>query len=192
MVCDNATEEANFEVGLYDDDSSNDRPGLLISSDTTNAKGTTAGWKSVAVDWEILPNTVYWIALQVDSTTTGTLIDYDFFGGTGGHSFLLSQTSLPADWDAGGNRDTDSRVAIYAVWEASADSCTCAGASTNWEVDLEDFCVITDACDLTTGNLTFINIGNFTCDAQIDLFNLGDVGSGSVLYVNDECVINVN
>ena len=30
--CDNATEEANFQLGIYDHDSDNDRPGNLLAS----------------------------------------------------------------------------------------------------------------------------------------------------------------
>jgi len=57
---DAVTEEANFEVGLYNDDSVNTMPNELLYSDTTNAKGTTAGWKRVTgVNWSIEPSTVY-------------------------------------------------------------------------------------------------------------------------------------
>ena len=67
------------------------------------------------------------------------------------------------------------------------DSCTCAGLDTNWEVDMADYCVITDACDLGTGELSFTGVGNFTCDAKIETTDMGDVGSGMTIYINGEC-----
>ena len=76
--------------------------------------------------------------------------------------------------------------------EGEEDTCTCTGIDTNWEIDLSDYCVITDDCDLGTGTLSFINDGNVTCDARIDTTNLGDVGSGNIMWVNDECLIIVD
>ena len=66
-----ATEEANFEVGLYSD-AGNDEPETRLFIAATNAKGTGAGWKSATVDWEINENTVYWMSVQCDDTATRT------------------------------------------------------------------------------------------------------------------------
>lgn len=71
------------------------------------------------------------------------------------------------------------------------DTCTCAGLNTNWEIDMLDNCVIMEACDLGTGKLSFINSGNFTCDAQIKTTNLGDPGSGGIVWINDQCELLV-
>ena len=74
--CDNATEAANFEVGLYTNDVANSLPETLLFSDKVNAKGTGTGWKTVAVDWDITPGTIYWIAVQLDDTATSTNFNY--------------------------------------------------------------------------------------------------------------------
>ena len=67
--CDRNTEEANFEVGIYSDEG-NDEPEERLEVNTTNAKGTTDGWKVVTgLNWTISPSTVYWIAAQ---TADGT------------------------------------------------------------------------------------------------------------------------
>ena len=71
------------------------------------------------------------------------------------------------------------------------DTCTCAGLNENWEIDMEDFCIITEDCDLGTGTLSFINNGNFTCDAVIDTTDMGDPGSGGIIWMNDEGRINI-
>lgn len=71
----------------------------------------------------------------------------------------------------------------------TTDTCTCAGLNEDWKVDLSDYCILTTDCDLGTGKLSFTGTGNFTCDARIDTTNMGDIGSGGVLYINDECRI---
>lgn len=71
------------------------------------------------------------------------------------------------------------------------DTCTCAGLDTDWEVDLSDYCVITDNCELGTGTLSFTGTGNFTCDAKINTTNLGDVGNNNIMYIQDDCLINI-
>lgn len=74
--CDNATEEANFEVGIYSHDAANERPNVLLASNKTNAKGTTAGWKTSTVSYTLSASTIYWLAVQLDDTTTTTNFDY--------------------------------------------------------------------------------------------------------------------
>ena len=74
--CDNATEEANFEVGLYSHNAGTNLPNALLNVSRTNAKGTGAGWKNVTVDWAITAGTIYWIAWQLDDTTTTTDANY--------------------------------------------------------------------------------------------------------------------
>ena len=69
------------------------------------------------------------------------------------------------------------------------DTCTCAGLNTNWEIDMSDYCVITDACDLGTGELSFTGVGNFSCDAKIETTDMGDVGASMTIYINDDCRI---
>lgn len=72
----NATEEANFEVGIYDHDSDNNKPGNVVGSlNTTNAKGTDAGWKTSVVNIDLEADTIYWIAVQLDNTSTNTGCD---------------------------------------------------------------------------------------------------------------------
>ena len=81
--CSNATEEANFEVGIYDSDAG-DAPNNLLFSDTTNAKGTDAGWKTSAVNWDLsgYQSADLYVAYQCDDTATTSKIDYSSEGGT--------------------------------------------------------------------------------------------------------------
>ena len=122
--CDNATAtNANFEVGLYSHDAVNNCPGALLFSDIVNEKGTTAGWKTVTVDWDIVPETIYWIAVQLDNTSSQTNTNYT--GGAQG-SLGPSGAALQNPWGS-----TDSReefCAFYAVVGAGVSYIELVGA----------------------------------------------------------------
>jgi len=117
--CDNATEEANFEVGLYNHDAGSDTPDDLLFSDTVNAKGTDAGWKTVSVNWSIDPSTVYWIAVQLDDTATATNIDRQV-GGSGRSSYDNNVAALPVQFSPSATYDFP--VAIYAVYSTEEET----------------------------------------------------------------------
>ncbi|MFH1585382.1 MAG: hypothetical protein ABIB79_01285 [archaeon] len=112
LWCNNATNEANFEVGLYND--SGGAPNNLLEVDRTNAKGTTAGWKNVSVNWSINPSTTYWLAFQIDDT--GTEHDTASSGGLGWSVDYRDTTTLP-DTASADSEDSDGLIGIYAVWE---------------------------------------------------------------------------
>lgn len=122
--CQNATEEADFEVGIYTD-AGNNEPETLVGKSSPEAKGTGLGWKVVTgLNIVISSSTAYWIAQQLDDTASGTLIDFSGSGGNG-TAQLNSQTSLPSDWGTSSITDTDGKIAIYAVWsdtEASSSA----------------------------------------------------------------------
>ena len=111
--CDTASEAANFEVGLYSDDSTS-FPNTRLYVDSTNAKGTTSGWKSVSVDWAIDSSTIYWIAVQLDNTSTTTYTNF-----VSGTRFAKTDNvySLPSSWSD--DNSYAATVTVYAKWEAS-------------------------------------------------------------------------
>lgn len=95
-----ATEEANYEVGLYDDFGG---PWSLLLSNQTNSKGTSSGWKKVYnLNWSLTAGTTYWIAVQCDSTTTPTTINTE--SSIQNYSTKSSVTTLPNPFvsDGGG------------------------------------------------------------------------------------------
>lgn len=129
--CNTATEESNFEVGLYAADGAvvPGEAGTRLYVDNTNAKGTDTGWKRVTVDWTISPNTIYYLAVQLDDTATTTYIVYTSSGG-GGYDYLTSQTTLDSPYGGGTLSDANGMYAIYAVWEAAA--------GTNMQINIGD------------------------------------------------------
>lgn len=119
--CDNATEEANYDVGIYSHDAGNNRPDTIIDSVSTAAKGTTSGWKKISgLSIPIVGSTVYWIGIQLDDTATQT--DWNITAdGTQKLDWKTSQTSLPTTW--GASSGTDGYLAgVYALVEFSSES----------------------------------------------------------------------
>ena len=116
-----ATEAANFEVGLYaaNGGTVQGEAGTLLEVSRTNAKGTGLGWKVVTgLNWEISSSTNYWIAVQLDDTATLTIIDIESSGGPGYSRIAPGLTTLPNDWTSTFN-DTNGMRSIYAVIEVS-------------------------------------------------------------------------
>lgn len=116
--CDNISEEANFEVGIYTDDSAT--PDAVVGTiSRTNAKGTTAGWKkATGLNIEIAEGTTYWIAFQLDATATATSTNYvtNLIGEKYYRSNIGTETTLddPATF---ASTVSNYYMAIYAVWE---------------------------------------------------------------------------
>lgn len=110
-----ATEEANFEVGIYDHNVGDDNPeNLLAGESRTNAKGTDAGWKVVTgLNIPISADTIYWLSYQLDDTGTTTFTTRDGTGDTEGKTV----ETLPDPW---GTEDfgLTNLIAIYAKVEA--------------------------------------------------------------------------
>lgn len=112
--CDNATPAANFEVGLYTDEGNNE-PETRLYRSSTAAKGTTSGWKSIAVDWSVDASTTYWIAFYLQNTTPATNTNRTLTGGVGGANKTYSNGGLPTDWGASTWSSWEAKFAIYAV-----------------------------------------------------------------------------
>lgn len=112
--CDNATEAANFDVGIYTHDVANNRPDAIIGAVYTVAKGTDAGWKKKSGLYiRLNPSTIYWIGVQVDDTATNTLYNYTN-DGVSKEDYKTSQTSLPSSWGASSGSNTYI-LALYAL-----------------------------------------------------------------------------
>ncbi len=115
--CNNSTEAANFEVGVYDHNMGDGEPeNLLAGASQTNAKGTTSGWKAATgLNITITESTIYWFAVQLDDTATATHTDYTG-NGSNKMDFIDGQTTLPSP-SYGTPNGTVARVyAIYAIY----------------------------------------------------------------------------
>ncbi len=72
-----------------------------------------------------------------------------------------------------------------------ANSCTCPGDGNNWEIDLEDYCIISDACDLGHGNITFINTGNITFNNELTACGIGVLPANQKGYLGSSSKVNL-
>lgn len=116
--CDNDTQAVGFELGIYSHDADNGKPNLLLAASSETAKGTTGGWKTAAVSYGLTASTSYWLAAQLDNTSTTTNIDY--LGNVAyAEAYKATQTTLPSPW--GSSTGTAARIiAVYAAYSEGA------------------------------------------------------------------------
>ena len=116
---DNATEEANLEFAIYTHNVGDDEPEAIVSGKINIAKGTSAGWKKQSCNIAISPETIYWIAAQLDSTATNSNANY---GDDTGEKWDVktSQTELTDPWGTSTVTYDNKIFGVYAVWEAAA------------------------------------------------------------------------
>jgi len=120
--CSNDTEEANFEVGIFNHNSVSDIPGnLLAGASQTNAKGTKEGWKVGTVNIKLLASTTYWISVALTNTITGTNIDADSNSSGDRRSTDLSTGTFNDPFEADSTIN-DRNYGIYALWEIEPPS----------------------------------------------------------------------
>lgn len=263
-----ANPQADYEVGLYVDEGNDEPEQRLYVSTGHTTQENTSKWNVVSgLNWEISPNTTYWLAFQVDNTDPLTAIDFYSSGGPGvadkyvqnslpinfytankrpgwrlalyavvaedtnsptysniqSNSTIVGQsTSFSILWDDGTGLDPNGQyifstnntgawvnesvinftatpswanvtktlnstegisigyrwyvddnagninnTGIFTLTTTSADTCTCPGLATSWEIDLSDYCNITTTCNLSTGNITFVNTGYVLFNATL-------------------------
>jgi len=176
-------------VGIYSNNTGDDEPLTLLAQSDEFSTGTTTGWKKMSVNFDIEPETTYWLAVVVPYGNPCHKIDYST---TGGRYSQDAGGTFSETWNAD-FATNNFLIAIYAVYETGvSDTCTCPGSGENWEVDMSDFCVISEACDLGTGTLSFTGAGWCKCNASVDTINLGDPGASGILYIQDSCKITID
>ncbi len=111
---DNATEAANMDVGIYSHDAAADEPNALLASSGAFAKGTTAGWKSAIVNYNLISGEIYWLACVLNNTTTASQMNIT---ATGGELMNDYSDGTPLDNPWGTNLEAPANLlAIYALY----------------------------------------------------------------------------
>lgn len=144
--CSTATEEADFQVALYSNNSG--APYTRLYYSTASAKGTSDGWKVIdGLNWEITASTGYWIVVSCADTSSTTYVDWYSSGGSGIYS-TYGSPSLTNPWQYGSG-DADAKAAIYAVCEVGEPP-------------------------VAEGPITYINIGDVFHEISELYINIGD------------------
>jgi len=126
--------------------------------------------------------------INVESTSIGVIWNYSIenfptTGGTLGVRFWAN--------DTGGYSDV-SDIHTIIVQPIITDTCSCPGLNQNWEVNMEDTCVINDDCNLGTGKLNHTGTyGNFTCNATISTSDRDIAPADTTFYFDNNCLINI-
>jgi len=165
--------ETHFSIGWFhdtDDDATfaiYDSSGILKAG-PTDSSTTALGFQAVSSN-----QTATGIGLS-DSNSNPLFV----------HAYVIS-TSLAnfTVYNADGT--------IYTGEEAPSDTCTCADSNNNWEVTMSDNCNITESCDIGTGNLTFTSTGFFNCSTSLKVNSIGDLTSGQIIYITEDCILNI-
>jgi hypothetical protein len=91
--------------------------------------------------------------------------------------------------------DTDPFILMFDTFNTTvtvgADSCTCAGLNTNWEIDFSDSCLVYDNCDLGTGNITWTGTGTTIFNATIEAYKMDPPPSGGLLKIGPQCLVKL-
>ena len=77
------------------------------------------------------------------------------------------------------------------ITEPAVDTCTCPGLNNDWEIDMEDYCIISEHCGIGTGILNFTNAGNVTFDAIINASEFGYIYPSQSIYITANNGINI-
>ena len=82
-------------------------------------------------------------------------------------------------------------IELNVTYSIAPDTCTCPGLDTDWEIDMSDYCNITENCELGIGYLNFTGTGETRCNATINTTSMGDPGANGILYIQDSCLIYI-
>lgn len=129
----------NYDIGLYASDGGSGTAGTLLYSTTQTVLNTT-GWNVVTgLDWAILPNTDYWIGVQLDLDDSNPTADRVTSGGSGIQYSDTGYTALPADYTGLGTavEHAAGMFAYYAVWSAPAGPANLKSYNTNLKANIK-------------------------------------------------------
>ena len=182
-------------------DNGNDDPGGGFSYNRSEIGGAGAGGKGGTVS--NTPGIIPFWTEELNPNSTVTLnqdecINYTWYvNATGPENQSINYTFFVyTNWTQDlsvNNISTMWNVTISDPLEVVAiDNCACPGFDTNWEINLSKYCITWGDCDLGTGNLTFVDDGNFTINGTITTSNVGDLGAGNNGYTTGNGTVYVS
>lgn len=176
----------------------------------TYSTGADTTPPSVSIAPQLISRTnssLYWnVTLSENANITGTYGEYPSYSGTGTFSnstktnyFEFNITNLNNNTnygfnitnmcDSAGNCNTSGYTFNFTTEQTSVDSCSCPGLNTNWEIDLSDYCVIQQDCDIGTGNISWVGTGNITFNSTINANKIYGLPANQKGYLGSQAVV---
>jgi hypothetical protein len=191
-----ATVGATIKWYIWANDSSNNAnmSSIFTYVTTSGADTTPPTFTAIANITQNNETAVYYDINATDTSGLETfwINDTTNFKIDGTTGVFENKTSLNVSiyWVNVSVNDTIGNIASQVIYvnltAVAGDTCTCPNDdATNWEVDMEDYCIINDNC--LCANLTFINAGNFTCNAIINAYSVEGLSTGQIGYVMSNC-----
>jgi len=169
---------SNEEMSIYINGSLDSTATNTFASDTSSNLfvGESAASFSGRIDDVVVLNT----------TLSASEINDTFRLKEGNYSWKIEATDEVVTTEV---TTTEERI-LFIVSLIITDSCSCPSPLTNWELDLEDFCIISINCDIAEFNISFINTGNFTCDANMSFRQITAFPANQRFWSTPSCHIN--
>jgi hypothetical protein len=127
---------------------------------------------------------------------TGTLVNDSYVAMTGTTNWsnvskIVNSTNNSAiRWsvcanDSSNNQNCSSIFTYRTLASVSSNSCTCPASNTNWVIAMTDYCNITSACNLGTGNLSFTGAGYCNISNTVTTNKLwnANLSNGATVYL---------
>lgn len=131
--------------------------------------------------------------INISYVGSGQSSEFSWVDGLGWQANITLPSGLSGEQDLFVNVSYDD--VVYNDTQSSAfvfgnvtDSCTCSNGQP-WEIDMSDYCVLSSSCNPTA--VTFINSGNFTCNAFLNASSVEGLDAGQRGYMGGSCLINI-
>lgn len=67
--------------------------------------------------------------------------------------------------------------------------CDCPGANQNWEINTSENCILSNECNLSFGNITFVGTGAITFNSTVYCKSIGSLADGQVVNIGSDAYV---
>lgn len=96
----------------------------------------------------------------------------------------INTYGLYTQWGDGNTNSTPIRT------YTRADVATCPGTPQNWAVDMSDYIIVNEMCNLSGFNITFSETGNFTVNTTLYVKQFNGFDTGRAVYIKPNGVVH--
>jgi hypothetical protein len=145
--------------------------------------------------WRIYVNATSLANRTAFATGSGTATTY-FGSRAGSYTFHRGKQDEIGIWNRALNQSEitllyNSSAGVTWGEAAASSTCTCPGLATNWNISLGDHCVISTACNISSGNITYYSTGNITWNATVQAHSFGQLPANERGYVGSSAALKI-